>query len=104
MTKKAFNAKVVLQLYINPDSYKVGLQTIAAASEIDPKFSNQEIEWFTKERGSLFLTDCLLNLMKLIKVLFFFFFRILRLIATPSGDVLLCYSFVLKYGAHVSAT
>ena len=51
----------------------------------------------------LFFMDSLLNLMKLIKV--HFFFRILRLIATPSGDVLpLCYSFVWKYGAHVSAT
>ena len=41
----------------------------------------------------LFFMDCLLNLMKLIKV--HFFGGILRLIATPSGDVLpLCYSFV----------
>ena len=72
VTKKALNAKVVLQLYINPDSYQVGPQTIAATSEIDPKFSNQEIEWFTKGRGSFFFTDCLLNLMKLIKVQFFF--------------------------------
>ena len=41
----------------------------------------------------LFFMDSLLNLMKLIEV--HFFFRILRPIATPSGDVLpLCYSFV----------
>ena len=62
MTKKALNAKVVLQLYINPDSYQVGPQTIAATSEIDPKFSNQEIEWFTKGRGSIILYGLLVKL------------------------------------------
>ena len=62
VTKKALNAKVVLQLYINPDSYQVGPQTIAATSEIDPKFSNQEIEWFTKERGSIILYGLLVKL------------------------------------------
>ena len=62
VTKKASNAKVVLQLYINPDSYQVGPQTIAATSEIDPKFSNQEIEWFTKERGSIILYGLLVKL------------------------------------------
>ena len=49
---KTYNAKVALQLCIRPDSYNVGPQTIGATSEIDPKFNNQEIEWFTKERGS----------------------------------------------------
>ena len=62
MTKKALNAKVLLQLYINPDSYQVGPQTIAATSEIDPKLSNQEIEWFTKERGSIILYGLLVKL------------------------------------------
>ena len=62
MTKKALNAKVVLQLYINPDGYQVGPQTIAATSKIDPKFINQEIEWFTKERGSIILYGLFVNL------------------------------------------
>ena len=62
MTKKAFNVKVVLQLCINPYSYQVGPQTIVATSEIDPKFSNQEIEWFTKERGSISLYGLLVKL------------------------------------------
>ena len=35
------NTKTVLQLCINPDSYQVGPQTIAATSVIDLKFSNQ---------------------------------------------------------------
>ena len=62
VTKKALNAKVFLQLYINPDSYQVGPQTISATSEIDPKFNNQEIEWFTKERGSIILYGLLVKL------------------------------------------
>ncbi|XP_070553381.1 uncharacterized protein [Ptychodera flava] len=52
-TNKSHQARVVFQVCINPTSYKVGPQTIGATSEIDPKFSNQEIEWFTKERGSV---------------------------------------------------
>ena len=42
--------------------YQVGPQTIAATSEIDPKFSNQEIEWFTKKRGSIILYGLLVKL------------------------------------------
>ena len=42
--------------------YQVGPQTIAATSEIDPKFSNQEIEWFTKERGCIILYGLLVKL------------------------------------------
>ncbi|XP_070554678.1 uncharacterized protein [Ptychodera flava] len=52
-TKKSHKARVVFQVCISPTSYKVGPQTIDAKSEIDPKFSNQEIEWFTKERGAV---------------------------------------------------
>ena len=62
MTKKKLNAKAVLQLCINPESYQVGPQTIGATSEIDPKFSNQEIEWSTKERGSIILYGLLVKL------------------------------------------
>ena len=56
------NTNTVLQLCINPDSYQVGPQTIAATSEIDPKFSNQEIEWSTKQRGSIILYGLLVKL------------------------------------------
>ena len=56
------NAKAVLQLCIKPDSYQVGAQTIGATSEIDPKFSNQEIEWFTKQRGAIILYGLLVKL------------------------------------------
>lgn len=59
---KSYSTKAVLQLCINPDSYQVGPQTIGATSEIDPKFSNQEIEWSTKERGSIILYGLLVKL------------------------------------------
>jgi len=62
LTKKKLNAKTVLQLCINPDSYQVAPQTIGATSEIDPKFSNQEIEWSTKQRGSIILYGLLVKL------------------------------------------
>lgn len=61
-TNKTYTSKAVLQLCINPDSYQVGPQTIGATGEIDPKFSNQEIEWSTKERGSIILYGLLVKL------------------------------------------
>ncbi|PFX18848.1 Neuralized-like protein 4 [Stylophora pistillata] len=61
-TNKTYSTKAVLQLCINPDSYQVGPQTIGATAEIDPKFSNQEIEWSTKERGSIILYGLLVKL------------------------------------------
>ena len=62
MTGEEFNAKVVFQLYIKPDSYKVGPQTIGATDEIDPKISNQEIEWSTKQRGATVFYGLLVKL------------------------------------------
>ncbi|XP_070553377.1 neuralized-like protein 4 [Ptychodera flava] len=53
ITKKSHKARVVFQVCVKPYSYKVAEQTIGAEFEIDPKFSNQEIEWFTKERGAV---------------------------------------------------
>jgi hypothetical protein len=61
-TKKTYKAKVALQLWIKPDSYKVGPQTVGATEEIDPKFSNQEIEWSTVERGAVHMYGLLVNL------------------------------------------
>ena len=61
-TKKRFTAKTVLQLCINPDSYKVGPQTIGAMTEIDSHFSNEELEWSTKQRGAIILYGLLVKL------------------------------------------
>ncbi|XP_078368543.1 neuralized-like protein 4 [Oculina patagonica] len=61
-TKKKFVVKTVLQLRINPNSYKVGPQTIGARKTIDPRFSNEELEWSTKERGAIVLYGLLVKL------------------------------------------
>lgn len=61
-TMKRFTAKTVLQLRINPDSYEVGPETIGATKKIDPQFSNEELEWSTKERGAIILYGLLVKL------------------------------------------
>lgn len=59
---KQYKAKVALQVLIKPDSYDVGEQTMGLATDIDPKFSNQEIEWSTNQRGSTILFGLMLKL------------------------------------------
>ncbi|XP_070553198.1 neuralized-like protein 4 [Ptychodera flava] len=61
-TDKKYQARVVFQVCIKPDAYKVGQQTIGATYEIDPLFSNQEIEWYTKNRGCVTLYGLLFKL------------------------------------------
>ncbi|CAH1248596.1 NEURL4 [Branchiostoma lanceolatum] len=51
---KEYNVRVAFQLFMRPRSYKVGPETVGATRrgyKIDPLFSNDELEWFTKERG-----------------------------------------------------
>ncbi|XP_077868820.1 uncharacterized protein LOC144359579 [Saccoglossus kowalevskii] len=52
-TNKSYDVRVVFQVRIRPGSYNVGPETIGQKSEIDPIFHNQELEWFTKERGAV---------------------------------------------------
>ena len=59
---KAYNTKVAFQVLIEPDSYDVGAETIGARHEIDPDFSNQEMEWSTKTDGSHILSGLLVKL------------------------------------------
>ncbi|XP_020912357.1 neuralized-like protein 4 [Exaiptasia diaphana] len=61
-TKKTYKAKVAFQLWIRPGSYNVGPQTVGSEEEIDPKFSNQEIEWSTVERGAVHFYGLLVRL------------------------------------------
>ncbi|XP_070553369.1 uncharacterized protein [Ptychodera flava] len=61
-TEKSYTARVAFQVRINPKSYKVGPKTIDVTSKIDPKFSDQEIEWFTKERGAVILYGLLVKM------------------------------------------
>ena len=57
-----YNSRVAFQVLIRPKSYEVSQQTIGATSQIDPKFSNQELEWSTKERGAVIVYGLLVKL------------------------------------------
>ncbi|XP_077863669.1 uncharacterized protein LOC144348043 [Saccoglossus kowalevskii] len=59
---KSYKAKIAFQVCIRPDSYKTGRQTIGAKERIDTKFSNEEIEWFTKERRCVVLYGLVIRL------------------------------------------
>ncbi|XP_077870113.1 LOW QUALITY PROTEIN: neuralized-like protein 4 [Saccoglossus kowalevskii] len=49
----SYNAKVCFQVWIRPDSYAVGPQTLGKDSVIDEHFSNDELEWFTTEKPAV---------------------------------------------------
>ncbi|KAI8506780.1 hypothetical protein Bbelb_152210 [Branchiostoma belcheri] len=62
---KVYKARVAFQLCIRPDSYQIGPETVGATEEgktIDPLFSNDELEWSTKERGGHALYGLLVKL------------------------------------------
>ncbi|XP_077977708.1 neuralized-like protein 4 [Glandiceps talaboti] len=61
-TNKVYSVRIVFQVWVNPMSYTVGPETIGAKHEIDPKFNNQELEWFTKQRGSIIMYGLLVNM------------------------------------------
>ena len=58
----SYTAKAAFKVFIKPGCYKVGEQTIGATSKIDPEFSNQELEWSTKERGVVILNSIVVKL------------------------------------------
>ncbi|XP_070552398.1 uncharacterized protein [Ptychodera flava] len=62
IAKKVYWSKVAFQVWIKPESYNIGPQTIGAKYEIDPRFNNQELEWFTKRRGCIVVSGLLVNL------------------------------------------
>ena len=55
-------AQVVLQVRIEPGSYKVGHETVGATSQIDPLFSNNELDWSTDRRGVVIISGVLVKL------------------------------------------
>ena len=61
-TKKLLQARIAFQVHMKPGSYKIGPQSIGANEQIDPKFSNSELEWSTKERGATILSALLIKL------------------------------------------
>ena len=56
--------RVAFEIFIAPGSYKVGKQTIGLTEQIDPGFSNDEIEWTTVQQGSNVLYGLLVKLEK----------------------------------------
>ncbi|XP_078620256.1 uncharacterized protein LOC144887131 [Branchiostoma floridae x Branchiostoma japonicum] len=56
-----YEAKVALQLYIKPGSYKVSASMVARKN-IDKKFSDSEIEWSTDRHGVIIVYGLLVKL------------------------------------------
>ncbi|XP_069042671.1 neuralized-like protein 4 isoform X2 [Lepisosteus oculatus] len=54
-------AQVALQVCVRPGSYKVGPQSLGLSEPLDPRFSNSEIEWITKEKGGTLLYGLLIR-------------------------------------------
>merc|ERR550532_119544 len=54
-TKKTLCARVAFQACVKPGSYKIGPQSTGVNEQIDQRFSNNEIEWLTKEKGATVL-------------------------------------------------
>ena len=50
-----------LQIRIQPNTYKVGQQTIGATEEIDPNIPNTSIEWYADQAHTHFLTGILMR-------------------------------------------
>lgn len=66
-THKLHQARVAVQLCVKPGAYKVSSARISdsdvdgAVEQVDAKFSNSELEWSTKERGSTSLCALLVH-------------------------------------------
>lgn len=50
------------QVCVRPGSYKVGPPTLGHSEPLDPRFSNSEIEWITKEQGGTLLYGLLVRI------------------------------------------
>lgn len=58
---RCHQAQVGFQVCVRPGSYKVGPQTLSQSEPLDPRFSNSEIEWITKEQGGTLLYGLLIR-------------------------------------------
>ena len=54
--------QVAFQVWVKPFSYNVSRSTIWGQSQIDPEFSNIEIEWSTKDRNATRVYGLLIKL------------------------------------------
>ena len=55
-------SRVAFQVCVKPGSYKISGQSVGLNEQIDPKFSNSEVEWATKEKGAITLCAMLVKL------------------------------------------
>ena len=62
VTSTPYNSRVAFQVLIAPGSYEQRKETIGATCQIDPAFSNEELEWATDKRGSTILYGLLIRL------------------------------------------
>lgn len=53
--------RFALQLRIQPNTYKIGQETIGATEEIDPNISNKSIEWYADQTHTHFFTGILVR-------------------------------------------
>ncbi|MEQ2171695.1 hypothetical protein GOODEAATRI_013398 [Goodea atripinnis] len=58
---RCHQAQVGFQVCVRPGSYKVGPQTLGQSEPLDPRFSNSEVEWITKEQGGTLLYGLLIR-------------------------------------------
>ena len=63
VTKKTVTAQVALQVLIRPGSYEVGKTTVERTQPFDANFSDDKLEWSTKERGAVVVTGLLVKIM-----------------------------------------
>ena len=64
VAKKEVSAQVALQVLIRPGSYQVGKTTVEQVQPFDANFSDEELEWSTKERGAVIVTGLLVKIRK----------------------------------------
>ncbi|XP_011485805.1 neuralized-like protein 4 isoform X1 [Oryzias latipes] len=59
---RCHQAQVGFQVCVRPGSYKVGPHSLSNGEPLDPRFSNSEIEWITKEQGGTLLYGLLIRI------------------------------------------
>ncbi|XP_028399681.1 neuralized-like protein 4 [Dendronephthya gigantea] len=62
VTKKTVSVQVAMQVLIRPGSYDIGKTTVERAQPFDANFSDDELEWSTKERGAVIVTGLLVKI------------------------------------------
>ncbi|XP_076042886.1 neuralized-like protein 4 isoform X2 [Oratosquilla oratoria] len=62
MTQRCVKVHVVLQVAVEPGSYKVGPPSIPWSTPLGPQLNTDTIEWVTKERGSTQLMALLIKI------------------------------------------